>query len=313
MASRSCSLGGPRENNNGRALARRVVGLAAVQRRKWTVLFVGLSPLRIGRCSDALPAELWAIRAVCKCQKNSPPHAALTPVSVDYYYLYISVLQLKTVRSGHCMMCKACSLCHVNDDLDQDQQPISETLFCDKCDRGYHCHCLQPPLLEPPEVFVCPRCQLQSPQRQPSSRDIRRPNKRKTSPSSTQRNPINPIHTANPMHLHPVPTSSKHRPYESYRPADLHHAAKSKPTRSQTMLHVPQNPSHPSLYSSVSAYTPAQKGKGKQMGQQSATPQPQPYAGLLSAKQAAPGPRIPLTDDRRLWELAKKKADVRPV
>eukprot|EP00039_Didymoeca_costata_P007820 m.104227 g.104227 ORF g.104227 m.104227 type:complete len:585 (-) comp13838_c0_seq6:1276-3030(-) len=52
-----------------------------------------------------------------------------------------------------CIECKDCSICCVpgNDD---------ELLFCDKCDKGVHMYCLDPPVFEiPSEDFVCPECQ----------------------------------------------------------------------------------------------------------------------------------------------------------
>ncbi|CDZ96171.1 Histone acetyltransferase (MYST family) [Phaffia rhodozyma] len=51
-----------------------------------------------------------------------------------------------------CIECKSCEICGVKGD-------DSKILFCDKCDRGYHCDCLTPPLKRPPkDDWVCPPC-----------------------------------------------------------------------------------------------------------------------------------------------------------
>ena len=51
-----------------------------------------------------------------------------------------------------CMECKVCEVC---DDKGDD----SQIMFCDRCDRGWHLYCLDPPLSKPPRgVWYCPRC-----------------------------------------------------------------------------------------------------------------------------------------------------------
>lgn len=251
------------------------------------------------------------------------------------------------------MDCKVCELCGVNDDHapapTDPNAAIPETLFCDKCDRGYHNLCLEPPVLEPPETFVCPRCQLQSPLRKASSRSRRSraaaanhqplqiPQSAMAAQTlpDTEAGPLPPPSSSSSMRVvlqrglrqqqpsSVVQGSSKDRDWHFHRPADFHNSPSATP-RAQGMLHVPQNgvvqPPH-SAANSSSQLTAAQKGKGRQLdppeppqSQQLSLPPPpppKPYGGLLNPKQAAPGSRIPLFDDRKLWDLALHRAEVR--
>ncbi|CAO1620086.1 unnamed protein product [Sympodiomycopsis kandeliae] len=51
-----------------------------------------------------------------------------------------------------CMECKICEVCG-------DKGDDEAIMFCDRCDRGWHLYCLQPPLKEPPKgQWMCPIC-----------------------------------------------------------------------------------------------------------------------------------------------------------
>ncbi|EPQ26912.1 uncharacterized protein PFL1_05547 [Pseudozyma flocculosa PF-1] len=50
-----------------------------------------------------------------------------------------------------CLDCKTCERCHHDG---------SDIMFCDRCDRGWHLACLDPPLAEVPDgMWSCPTCQ----------------------------------------------------------------------------------------------------------------------------------------------------------
>lgn len=52
-----------------------------------------------------------------------------------------------------CADCKECNVCGSKGDE-------IKLLFCDKCDYGTHCYCLDPPLKQPPDdAWVCPDCE----------------------------------------------------------------------------------------------------------------------------------------------------------
>ncbi|CAO1630957.1 unnamed protein product [Parajaminaea phylloscopi] len=52
-----------------------------------------------------------------------------------------------------CMECKECEVCGEKGD-------DAAIMFCDRCDRGWHLYCLDPPLAEPPRgQWYCPTCQ----------------------------------------------------------------------------------------------------------------------------------------------------------
>uniref|UniRef100_A0A7E4W657 Zinc finger protein ubi-d4 n=1 Tax=Panagrellus redivivus TaxID=6233 RepID=A0A7E4W657_PANRE len=52
-----------------------------------------------------------------------------------------------------CIECKCCTICGTSDN-------DHRLLFCDDCDRGFHCDCLAPPLAEPPDnEWSCLLCQ----------------------------------------------------------------------------------------------------------------------------------------------------------
>lgn len=51
-----------------------------------------------------------------------------------------------------CMECKTCEICCEKGD-------DSQIMFCDRCDRGWHLYCLDPPLSKPPRgKWICPSC-----------------------------------------------------------------------------------------------------------------------------------------------------------
>ncbi|PWN33824.1 uncharacterized protein FA14DRAFT_161491 [Meira miltonrushii] len=51
-----------------------------------------------------------------------------------------------------CMECKTCEICCEKGD-------DSAIMFCDRCDRGWHLYCLNPPLEKPPKgIWSCPTC-----------------------------------------------------------------------------------------------------------------------------------------------------------
>ncbi|PWN30145.1 hypothetical protein BDZ90DRAFT_247738 [Jaminaea rosea] len=53
----------------------------------------------------------------------------------------------------HCMECKDCEVCGEKGD-------DAAIMFCDRCDRGWHLYCLDPPLDGPPKgQWYCPTCQ----------------------------------------------------------------------------------------------------------------------------------------------------------
>ncbi|CAH8631496.1 unnamed protein product [Schistosoma rodhaini] len=62
-----------------------------------------------------------------------------------------------------CVDCKRCCLCQSNSE-DQNpspdkEDPQSDLLLCDVCDRGFHLKCAEPNMLEPPEgMWTCPIC-----------------------------------------------------------------------------------------------------------------------------------------------------------
>ncbi|KAM7534807.1 hypothetical protein Aperf_G00000113311 [Anoplocephala perfoliata] len=63
--------------------------------------------------------------------------------------------RLKRIR-WNCVNCKRCAICR-NSGEDQN----TDLLLCDNCDRGYHLHCLEPKLSEPPKgQWICPICKL---------------------------------------------------------------------------------------------------------------------------------------------------------
>uniref|UniRef100_A0A914PRC5 PHD-type domain-containing protein n=1 Tax=Panagrolaimus davidi TaxID=227884 RepID=A0A914PRC5_9BILA len=52
-----------------------------------------------------------------------------------------------------CIECKSCAVCGTSEN-------DAKLLFCDDCDRGFHCYCLIPALLNPPEdEWSCEQCQ----------------------------------------------------------------------------------------------------------------------------------------------------------
>lgn len=234
------------------------------------------------------------------------------------------------------MDCKVCEVCGINDDKREPDQElpvyngqVSETLFCDKCDRGYHQFCLVPPVLDPQAVFICPRCLVNSPPRRAAPRgknkiqiapqstngavsampDSTAPSTEPPSSTTKSLRLLLQRSTAQPQNV--VQGSSKDTNWQSTAPTD----SPGPTTRYQGMLHVPQNIQDPLSSTSASAYTAAQKGKGRQIDhpQEPQPEPPKPYGGLLSAKQAASGSRIPLTEDRRLWNIAVQRAEVRSI
>ncbi|CAH8596856.1 unnamed protein product [Schistosoma intercalatum] len=66
-----------------------------------------------------------------------------------------------------CVDCKRCCLCQSNSE-DQNastdkEDPQSDLLLCDVCDRGFHLKCAEPNMLEPPEgMWTCPICSQSS-------------------------------------------------------------------------------------------------------------------------------------------------------
>lgn len=63
--------------------------------------------------------------------------------------------KLSVVRQypWHCMECKVCEVC-------QGKGDDAQIMFCDRCDRGWHLYCLDPPLGKPPRgSWYCPTCQ----------------------------------------------------------------------------------------------------------------------------------------------------------
>ncbi|KAG8955769.1 hypothetical protein FRC03_011085 [Tulasnella sp. 419] len=76
-----------------------------------------------------------------------------------------------------CMECKLCEICN------RGGWDAKLMLFCDKCDRGWHTYCLDPPLSKPPEGdWVCPMCQNQDVKlKDPPLPSVRRPKSKKTS------------------------------------------------------------------------------------------------------------------------------------
>ncbi|PWN52977.1 hypothetical protein IE53DRAFT_366747 [Violaceomyces palustris] len=51
-----------------------------------------------------------------------------------------------------CMECKTCEVCC-------DKGIDDQIMFCDRCDRGWHLYCLDPPLSKPPRgKWICPTC-----------------------------------------------------------------------------------------------------------------------------------------------------------
>ncbi|KAJ2916591.1 hypothetical protein MD484_g3796, partial [Candolleomyces efflorescens] len=51
-----------------------------------------------------------------------------------------------------CIECKKCELC-------QQKGDDARILFCDRCDRGWHMDCLDPPMTDAPKgTWACPRC-----------------------------------------------------------------------------------------------------------------------------------------------------------
>ncbi|CAH8609743.1 unnamed protein product [Schistosoma guineensis] len=66
-----------------------------------------------------------------------------------------------------CVDCKRCCLCQSNSE-DQNastdkEDPQSDLLLCDICDRGFHLKCAEPNMLEPPEgMWTCPICSQSS-------------------------------------------------------------------------------------------------------------------------------------------------------
>ncbi|CAE6487132.1 unnamed protein product [Rhizoctonia solani] len=56
-----------------------------------------------------------------------------------------------------CQECKECEICKAKGD-------DSKMLFCDQCDRGWHCDCLTPPLSRAPRgKWSCPMCHTKEP------------------------------------------------------------------------------------------------------------------------------------------------------
>ncbi|KAG8708692.1 hypothetical protein FRC08_018768 [Ceratobasidium sp. 394] len=56
-----------------------------------------------------------------------------------------------------CQECKECEIC-------KEKGDDSKMLFCDMCDRGWHCTCLTPPLHRPPRgTWSCPLCVSSAP------------------------------------------------------------------------------------------------------------------------------------------------------
>jgi hypothetical protein len=64
-----------------------------------------------------------------------------------------------------CMECKTCEICALQGDDVSDGRgrrkaaqalirgavrPQTKLMFCDRCDRGWHLYCLNPPLAKPP-------------------------------------------------------------------------------------------------------------------------------------------------------------------
>ncbi|KAI1724412.1 PHD-finger domain-containing protein [Ditylenchus destructor] len=62
-----------------------------------------------------------------------------------------AVISIKK-HGWQCLECKSCTICgtSVND---------HQLMFCDDCDRGFHCYCLKPPLPTPPDgSWSCDLC-----------------------------------------------------------------------------------------------------------------------------------------------------------
>lgn len=80
------------------------------------------------------------------CDCSQPTHVRCMQLSVRL------VNKLKAAGNWQCAACKSCQVCH-------GRGSEKDLLFCDKCDRGLHTTCANPPLRSiPPGAFVCDIC-----------------------------------------------------------------------------------------------------------------------------------------------------------
>ncbi|KAI8808393.1 hypothetical protein BJ742DRAFT_279344 [Cladochytrium replicatum] len=112
--------------------------------------------------SSHIPLAASTLRLSCfQCRlKHHPACVDLTdPVLIQKVLTY----------KWHCSNCKTCSIC-------MEAGDEAKLLFCDKCDRGYHMYCLNPPLENLPEGewlcsewAVCQSCNRRPKQHTPGA------------------------------------------------------------------------------------------------------------------------------------------------
>lgn len=70
---------------------------------------------------------------------------------------YPNVQEILKSYNWECHLCKKCSICHSANDTKTNLM-----LLCDRCDKGFHMRCLNPPLKKKPEegkLWLCNLCE----------------------------------------------------------------------------------------------------------------------------------------------------------
>ncbi|KAL1915926.1 uncharacterized protein VTP21DRAFT_6314 [Calcarisporiella thermophila] len=111
------------------------------------------------RRSAILPEKKWKSDILCcRCQESKSDdilicHECLRGFHPTCYDLSSEIAEIANSYDWQCSDCKSCEYC-------KEKGDESLLMFCDRCDRGCHTYCVDPPLEHIPEgSWHCPLCE----------------------------------------------------------------------------------------------------------------------------------------------------------